>query len=466
MRHPHSASRLRRASTAIGVASLATLVLAACSPGGGSDGSAAPTTPAATTGFDTSKDVTITVSDGWGTAGTGELFGKIIDDFEAKYPNVTIKRDTTDYDSYSQSINLKGSSPNPPDVMMLQTAGYGQGFYQFARSGLLLPLDDYFDAYGWSGRFGADTNLDVFRFDAADGDQWGAGPLYGLPEQNSMMTVFYNAKLLKEAGLSEPPTTLSEFEKSLETAKAAGITPIAQHNSYIHTYMSIWNAIVGEAAPINDWIYGRGGSFDTEESREAAAKIQDWQDAGYFQDGVSGATYADASGYFLKGKALYYIEGSWMAGAVEGSFGADGGAFQLTGDDGVAAPAGGGLTTPLTISSKTEHPEVAAAFLDYFTSEAVSDELFEGGWGLPGALVSSGVSEGAGLTNSIWEILAPVEAEGGAGTTPFLDWAAPTLSEQLPAALQQLADGKLTPEEFTGQIEGITSGFATERSGS
>jgi raffinose/stachyose/melibiose transport system substrate-binding protein len=466
MRHPVRAARAPRTSLALAATSLVALLLAACSPGEGAESSDEPTTPPASTGFDTSEDVTLTVSDGWGTEGTGELFGKIIDDFEAKYPNVTIKRDTTDYDSYSQSINLKGSSPNPPDVMMLQTAGYGQGFYQFARSGLLLPLDDYFDAYGWTGRFGADTNLDVFRFDAEDGDQWGAGPLYGLPEQNAMMTVFYNAKLLKQAGLSEPPTTLSAFEDSLAAAKAAGITPIAQHNSYIHTYMAVWNAIVGDSGPINDWIYGRGGSFDTEESQEAAAKIQDWQDAGYFQEGVSGATYADASGAFLNGKALYYIEGSWMTGAVEGSLGADGGAFQLTGDDGAAAPVGGGLTTPLTISSKTEHPDVAAAFLDYFTSQATSDELFAGGWGLPGAVTSSGVSEGDGLTNQVLEMITPVEAEGGAGTTPFLDWAAPTLTEQLPAALQQLAVGKLSPEEFTGQIEGITSDFADERSGS
>jgi raffinose/stachyose/melibiose transport system substrate-binding protein len=465
MRHPHRASRLRRTSMAIGATSLVALMLAACSPGSGSDGSAAPSAAPVTAGIDTSEDVTITVSDGWGTTGTGELFGKIIDGFEEKYPNVTIKRDTTDYDSYSQSINLKGSSPNPPDVMMLQTAGYGQGFYQFARSGLLLPLDEYADAYDWSGRFGADTNLDVFRFDADNGDQWGAGPLFGLPEQNAMMTVFYNAKLLKQAGISDPPTTLSAFEDSLEKAKAAGITPIAQDNSYIHLYMAIWNAIVGDSGPVNDWIYGRDGSFDTPESQQAAAAIQDWQKADYFQDGVSGATGADSAGAFLNGKALYYVEGSWMTGAVEGSLGADGGAFQLTGDSG-AAPAGGGLTTPLTISSKTKHPDVAAAFLDYFTSEAVSDQLFTGGWGMPGALTSDAVAQGTGLTNQVLSILTPIEAEGGTGTTPFLDWAAPTLTEQLPAALQQLAAGKLSPEEFTAQIQGITSDFADERSGS
>lgn len=465
MSYPSLAHGFRRSIPVIGIVAALTTGLAACAPGS-SESDEPRSAPSASAGFDTSKDVTITVSDGWGTTGTGELFGTIIDDFEDKYPNVTIKRDTTDYDSYSQSILLKGSSPEPPDVMMLQTAGYGQGFYQFARSDLLLPLDDYAEAYGWSDRFGADSNLDVFRFDAEDGEQWGSGPLYGLPEQNAMMSVFYNAKLMKQAGLSAPPTTFDEFEDSLAAAKAADITPIAQHNSYIHTYMSVWNALVGDAEPINDWIYGRGGSIETEEATAAAQTLADWQKAGYFQDGVSGATYGDASSHFLNGKSLYYIEGSWMAGAVEESLGADGGAFQLPGEEaGVAVPAGGGLTTPLTISSKTEHPDVAAAFLDYFTSETTSDQLLEGGWGMPGAAVSADAAGGPGLTNEILATLEPIEAEGGAGTTPFLDWAAPTLTEQLPAALQELTAGSMSAEEFTARIAGLTDEFAAKREG-
>ena len=63
------------------------------------------------------------------------------------------------------------------------------------------------------------------------------------------------------------------------------------------------------------------------------------------------------------------------------------------------------------------------------------------------------------------DVLRDVRRDGGPGTTPFLDWAAPTLSEQLPAALQQLTVGKLTPEQFTSQIEGVTTDFADERSG-
>ena len=76
------------------------------------------------------------------------------------------------------------------------------------------------------------------------------------------------------------------------------------------------------------------------------------------------------------------------------------------------------------------------------------------------------MANGDDLTSQVLAILRPLQAEAGAGTTPFLDWAAPTLTEQLPAALQQLVAGKLTPEAFTAQIQGVSDDFADERSGS
>ena len=91
---------------------------------------------------------------------------------------------------------------------------------------------------------------------------------------------------------------------------------------------------------------------------------------------------------------------------------ADGGVFQLPGADGTATSVGGGLTTPLAISAKSEHPDVAAAFLDFFTSEETSDFLYQGGWGMPGAQVSDDVAGGTDITSQVLALLAPAEAEG------------------------------------------------------
>jgi hypothetical protein len=75
------------------------------------------------------------------------------------------------------------------------------------------------------------------------------------------------------------------------------------------------------------------------------------------------------------------------------------------------------------------------------------------------------VADGDSLTNTILDMLVPIEAEGGAGTTPFLDWATPTLTQQLPAALQKLTAGDMDAKEFTERIQGISADFAAERTG-
>ena len=443
----------------------ALVVLAACTPGNSAPKVTQPTGPV-TTGFDTSQKVTLKVADGWGTTGTGAVFGKVISAFEKKYPNVTVDRDTTDYASYQQRINTLGASPSPPDVMMLETSGYGQGFYQFVRAGLVLPLDPYAQAYGWDSRFGAPSSLDVFRFDTTNHNQWGSGSLYGLPEQNSMITVFYNKKLLAQAGVSSVPTTFAEFEQSLAAARGKGITPIAQSNSYIHLDMALWDSFVSSSSDVNNWIYGQdGATFGTDASMKAAQTITDWQKAGYFENGVSGESDSDAASLFLGGKALYYIEGSWMAGAVDSSLKADGGgAFQLpSATAGAKAPVGGGFSTPLVISSRTSHADVAAAFLNYFVSVENSDYLLDNGWGLPGGTVSPSAAAGPSLSNQVLTMVTDVEAAGGAGTTPFLDWATPTLTNELPADLQSLAAGHTSAADFASQIQSNWSSFQQQR---
>src|SRR5690348_7551310 len=48
------------------------------------------------------------------------------------------------------------------------------------------------------------------------------GKLYGMPWYNSAKHLFYNAKLLQDAGFSSPPTTLDEFAKQAQATTKAG----------------------------------------------------------------------------------------------------------------------------------------------------------------------------------------------------------------------------------------------------
>ena len=141
-----------------------------------------------------------------------------------------------------------------------------------------------------------------------------------------------------------------------------------------------------------------------------------------------------------------------------------GGAFQLpSASAGAKAPVGGGFSTPLVISARSTHADVAAAFLNYFVSAENSDYLFQNGWGLPGAAVSPSVANGPSLPNQVLAMVTAEEAPGGPGTTPFLDWATPTLTNELPPDLQSLAAGHTSPADFASQIEGDWTAFQQQR---
>jgi raffinose/stachyose/melibiose transport system substrate-binding protein len=454
----------RRRGTVIGVSAAAIaaiLTLAACSPGSTSKPPSTTAGPVSTT-FDTSQKVSITVSDGWGTTGSGAVFGQVVKNFEAKYPNVTVNRETTDYNSYLQSLNLKLDSPNPPDVMMLETSGYGQGFYSAISAGKLLPLDSYAKAYGWAQRVGSDAALNVFRMDPSNHYVWGTGDLYGVPEQNSIIGVFYNKALLQKAGFSAPPTTYTDFVNTLAAAKSHGVTPIEESSTYIHTEMALWDSFATSADQVNNWIYGASGTFGSPENLKASQTIQDWTKAGYFEPGAVGTSDNDAAAAFLAGKAMYYVEGSWMSGGVEGSLKSSGGWFPFPSTS-ASSPVGGGPTTPLVIPANSKHKDIAAAFLNYFLSQEQTDYMYQQGWGLPGAQISTSLTKAGSPTAAIVTALATAEGTGGAGTTPFIDWANPQYSTQLSGDLQSLAAGKESPAAFTNKIQGEWTQFNTTR---
>ena len=49
--------------------------------------------------------------------------------------------------------------------------------------------------------------------------QRGDGPLYAMGLNFSMTGVFYNKKLAAQVGMSQPPSTLAEFDAVLQQAK-------------------------------------------------------------------------------------------------------------------------------------------------------------------------------------------------------------------------------------------------------
>ena len=153
----------------------AVLALSACGTPGSSGDSVSQPSGAVSTGFDTSKKVTLTMWDTENAQGPSKAEDELIQQFEQKYPNVTVKRVVKNFDDYMATIKLAASSSDAPDVFQGNEGAVDRAL---VKAHLIVPLDGYAKAYGWDTRFGSSAALNPLRW-SSDGNQWGVGPAVG-----------------------------------------------------------------------------------------------------------------------------------------------------------------------------------------------------------------------------------------------------------------------------------------------
>jgi multiple sugar transport system substrate-binding protein len=131
-----------------------------------------------------------------------QAMDKLIENFEAANPDITVKQTTFPYADYQTRVVAAKVAGQGPDVVQL--------FYgwtdQFVNGGLIQPLDPAVFPHD-------EIESDFFPIVEAmkRGDDY-----YGLPTAVRSLALFYNKALFAEAGV-EPPNTLDEL---LAAAKA------------------------------------------------------------------------------------------------------------------------------------------------------------------------------------------------------------------------------------------------------
>ncbi len=449
-----------RRSVVLSVLAVATLIGAACTPGGTTGSRTAAPTPSAT-GVIGTEPVTLTVWD-QETGRVSKIWDRLNAEFMEKYPNVTIERVRKSFSDLKTSLKLAVAGPNPPDVVEANQGWPDMG--ALVRAGLLLPLDGYAEAYGWLDRVPAGV-LAVNRF-TPDASEFGTGSLYGFTGMGEMIGVFYNKTKLAQLGL-ERPATFAEFEHALEVAKQAGEVPIAFGNldkfAGIHEFTAIQNVIAPKDY-LTDLIFSRRGpdlSFDTPENREAAAILREWAEKGYFTEGFNGVGYDDVVARFVEGEGVFMITGNWIVQNI-GPENRDFGFFVMppleAGDPPVTT---GGPGFPLAIAAASEHPDVAAAYIDWMTSDHAGQMLIPTGQ-LP--LYIGADTSGIDPESVLGELLAEADRVSRAdGLVPYLDWATPTFYDTTTAAIQELMGLKIGVEEFVRDIDADYAAFQASR---
>ena len=405
------------------------------------------------------EDVTLTVWDQEVRGGQNAQIEQLNKEFMDEYPSVTIKRVAKSFTDINKTLKLAVSDDNPPDVVQANQGRVVMG--QLVSGGLLRPLDDYAEAYGWKERY-SPTLLELNSF-SADGDEFGTGNLYGLSQVGEIVGVYYNKSKL--AGLNlNLPETFDEFADALQTAKQAGEIPIQFGNLDKWPGIHEFQAVQNEFAPkdyLRQFVFGLGDvSFATDENTEAASLVQQWVDAGYFTPGFNGVKYDDASAAFTKDEGVFFITGTWQAPLFGEEMGKNVGFFLMppaqSGEDPVAL---GGEGLPFAITTGSDQPEAAAAYIDFITNEHATEVITETG-GLPAPKGAPSVPRGTVLGDifTAWEQLNATDS-----IVPYIDYATPTFYDTITASVQELMADRVDPESFVDTVNQDYTDFMASR---
>ena len=395
-------------------------------------------------------NVTLTVWDQEVRGGQAKQIKQLNAAFQAKYPNVKLKRVAKSFDDLNTTLKLAVSGSKAPDVVEANQGRQVMG--QLVKGGLLTPLDAYADAYGWADRY-SKVLLDLNRF-SDDGKQFGSGSLYGVSQMGEIVGVYYN-----KDKVSSPPKTFADFESQLQNAKSAGEVPISFGNldpfAGIHEFQTVQNQYAKPDA-VRDFVFARNGaSFDTPENQQAATTLQDWAKKGYFTPNFNGTGYDPAWQQFAKGKGPFLIAGTWLTSDLADNMGAKVGFMLMPppkeGDSPVSL---GGESLPFAITSKSKNKDVAAAYIDFLTNAQAGAVLTDTN-NLPAmkteAQPSGGVSQDVAKA---WTTLNEEQ-----GLVPYLDYATPTFFDDVSGAIQKLLAQKDQPKGFTQDVQKDYSKF-------
>ena len=381
--------------------------------------------------------------------------------FMEKNPNITITREAFSTDQIRDVVNTAISSGTGPDLIFYD-AGPGYAGV-LADADLILPLDDYAAQYGWDERVAAPA-LEATTID---------GKLYGMPLQTDLIGMFYNKTLLDQEGLTAPET-LDELVTFCGQATEKGYIPIAFADNEgwqaFHQFSMTANQTVGPEGIRK--LLNSEGSWDTPEIVTAIqAFFVTLRDAGCFPEDPVAIPYADGNSLFINGEALLHTTGSWQIDQWE----TDMPDYEVGFVPFPEVPGGkgrvwiSGVGSAWYISSTTQHPDEAAAFIDYLFSQEAVEKWVEGSrYFVPVDVDLSNIEIGP-LNQQVIETLQTAGDEGVQFGYNVDVLAPPEFNEAMSSGFQAILVGDKTPEQEAADLqaawqEGMPAAEATPSS--
>ena len=252
---------MKRLATLAATGLAASVALSACSSSKSSSSGSSSNTGSS------SKPVTITLlAPNYGSSDKDDTklyWTQIINDFQAKYPNVKVNLEMATWDNLATKLTTALQNNDAPDLFE------GGGYADVAAQGLLYKASDIVSPQTVSNLIPHVAQLGQTK--GQDGGQ----AQYGIPFTTSTRAFFYNTALFQQAGITAAPQTWADVAADAAKIKALGKTgfglPLGSEEAQAETYL---------------WTLGNGGGYKDASGKWAINSPQNVQTFQWLTDNL------------------------------------------------------------------------------------------------------------------------------------------------------------------------------------
>ncbi|MEC0244093.1 ABC transporter substrate-binding protein [Paenibacillus dokdonensis] len=236
----------------------------------------------------------------------GEFMEDMVNSFNKSQSEINVKFMNNNWDNYYPKLLSSLQAKAAPDVAVAHVSHLAE----LTPTGMIESLDDLAKDAGldWS-TFGKNQEEAIIR----------DGKHYAVPLDTHAVVMYYNKKLLGDAGLLNADGTIKMdpgvegFTKMLETLKSklpGDVSPMIIGSNNVFTYW-IWYALVQQQGGT----YFKDGqpTIDTPEGKKAMELLKSWLDKGLMLPDIGDNSYD----IFKTSKAAVTFTGVWATGNFE-----------------------------------------------------------------------------------------------------------------------------------------------------
>lgn len=340
----------------------------------------------------------------WGDDIRTNMTTEIIKNFEGMYPGLSIEVEYAGFSDYFTKLNTQAAGGQLPDVIQMD---YSQ-ITSFAENNLLVDLTNYIN----------DGTLDMSNVDNSllSGGIVNGG-MYGICAGVNAPCILYDASILEKANvtLSDTPTWPEFLDASQKVYKATGIKNYCMSSSFIN-YLDMFVRSLGATVYAAD---GKSVGF----TPEMLAQLWDYQ-----LTAIEDGSALEPGEYTGEENAVIGKGYSWAVHASTNNLAS----FEKTNGDRALTiachPIAANATEPnatyikpsqlWSVTSTSEVPDLAAAYINYFTNEISVYDICGANRGIP---ISSVVREhlNAGASEADQKVNTFIDFLSNGNSTPI-----------------------------------------------